>query len=514
VRATIEKSFCSEHNDYAHHVVQDGLQLFDLQEKGNVAPGPESLGIMHSIIGKLSYEALQSVACIVCHNKFSFDSSRRLIEKMVKSHLPRYLTNSDNKDITSQLFNIFRNPCSYRSGSVSLVTPVSSELLSAINHALAGLDGMPTQVLLAMNRKIRKKSCTPKFGQVARFSKRGNVVNAVWRRCNMILTGLKEGNYLPKKLAKAISVMNLYQKQKSGSVDISQSEFFPFPKETLSKQNDILNAIWIVQKLRHDKLKLVRPILNQDSMVQKMHFKVALRNYLTECLFECDEVDLPDEALRAIAFINQISRHQFINRISRQQRAVFTEERMEAEVDAVLNLSSHLKALAHCCTSECSCDEILGNDTCNDGNDFMLLETNYLKLSPQQQQMPEPCCSNNISDSDVMRERFGGSNVGATHNVSRSEDPDSDSTELLKKPCERTEDPSGSGIKPDTMSGDANHLKKSKCSEINEICDETALLAHNLIGHMLDTWLFVEDNGLDEVIGDGLRGGLGSQGTL
>jgi hypothetical protein len=80
------------------------------------------------------------------------------MEKIVESHLPRYLTILDNKDITSQLFNIFRNPCSYQSGSVSLVTPVSSELLSVINHALTGLDGMPTQVLLAMNRKLRKKN--------------------------------------------------------------------------------------------------------------------------------------------------------------------------------------------------------------------------------------------------------------------------------------------------------------------------------------------------------------------
>jgi hypothetical protein len=61
---------------------------------------------------------------------------------------------------------------------VSLVTLVSSEVLSAINHALAGLDGMPTQALLAMNRKLRKKSCTPKFRQAARFSKRRHIVKA------------------------------------------------------------------------------------------------------------------------------------------------------------------------------------------------------------------------------------------------------------------------------------------------------------------------------------------------
>jgi hypothetical protein len=72
--------------------------------------------------------------------------------------------------------------CSYQSGSVNLVTPVSSEVLSAINHALAGLDGMPTQVLPAMNRKLRKKSCTPKLGHAAHFLKEG-ILSKLSRKC-------------------------------------------------------------------------------------------------------------------------------------------------------------------------------------------------------------------------------------------------------------------------------------------------------------------------------------------
>jgi hypothetical protein len=48
---------------------------------------------------------------------------------------------------------------------------------------LAGLDAMLTQVLLAMNRKLRKKSSTPKFAQAAHFSERGHIVEAVRRKC-------------------------------------------------------------------------------------------------------------------------------------------------------------------------------------------------------------------------------------------------------------------------------------------------------------------------------------------
>ncbi|GJN21536.1 hypothetical protein PR202_gb09020 [Eleusine coracana subsp. coracana] len=69
-------------------------------------------------------------------------------------------------------------------------------------------------------------------------------------------------------------------------------------------------------------------------------------------------------------------------------------------------------------------------------------------------------------------------------------------------------------MEPNTeKSGSANNLIKSRCSEINEICDETSIVAHKLIGQMLDTWLFVENNGLNELTGDHLGGGLASQGS-
>ncbi|KAL6899375.1 hypothetical protein ACP4OV_006033 [Aristida adscensionis] len=233
VKASINKSLSSESVGYTHHLVQDGLRLFDSQKRVNEPFGPEYLDIMQCTISKLTYEALQSVACIASHGNFSFDKTRPVMEKIVKSHLPSYLNNVDKKDIRSQLFDIFKNPCSYQSGSVSLITPISPELLSAINHVLDGLDGMPMQALGAMNRKLREKSWTPKFGLAARSSKRGHLVELARKRCIKILKDLDEGNQLPKKLAKAVSVANLHRKQKLRSVDISQSEFFPFKKETI-----------------------------------------------------------------------------------------------------------------------------------------------------------------------------------------------------------------------------------------------------------------------------------------
>ncbi|OQU85268.1 hypothetical protein SORBI_3004G208800 [Sorghum bicolor] len=507
VRGSINKVWSSECNGYTHHLVQEGLQLFNLK-KENEPFGLEYLGVMQDTISKLTYEMLHAVACIVSHNKFTFDKTRSVMEKIVKSHLPSYLASLDQKDMLCQLFNIFTNPCSYRSGSVRLVTPVSPQLLSSINRALDELEGMPMQGLVAMNRNIRGKPCTPKFGLIARSSTRARIIKMVRKRCNKILAKLEEGNYLPKKLAKAMSVVNLYQKQKLSSVSILQSEFFPFAKETISLQNDILNALWSLPKITHEKLKLLRPILDHDSKVERTHLRAALRNYLTECLFGCDD-DLPDEALRAIAFINQISR---------RQRVVLTEERKEAEVDAVLNLSSHLKALAHCCIEECSCEELisLGNDCCNEDNDFILSWTNYFNLSSEQQEVHEPCRSVSLLGTDITRGSCWGETIGDTHNVSRA----GSKSEVLRKHCDRAED-SGStrhcrdneAVNSDMepyaeMSVDANHLKKSRCSEVTAICDETSILAHSIIGQILDEWLPTENNEVDKLTRGHVGGGL------
>jgi hypothetical protein len=112
-----------------------------------------------------------------------------------------------------------------------------------------------------------------------------------------------------------------------------------------------------------------------------------------------------------------------------------------------------------------------------------------------------------------------GETIGNTHNVSRAEGSGSKS-EALGKPCDRAED-SGStrhcrdneAVDSDMdpyaeMSVDGNHLKKSRCSEITAICDETSILAHSIIGQILDEWLPAENNEVDELTRRHLGGTL------
>ncbi|XP_073358092.1 uncharacterized protein [Aegilops tauschii subsp. strangulata] len=279
VTASVAKSYGLQRGGHNHHLVQDGLRLLNLPRGEDGSLSPESLNIMHSTINKLSNGALQSVAKIISRTKCSFNKTRPLLREIVTYHLPCYLAKLDHEDvIMSELSEILINPGSYQSDSLSLVTPVSPLLLSSINQALDRLDGIPDQALVAVNRKLIGKTSMPKFWHVPRSSSRGHLIEIVRKRCKMIIARIEEG-YMPKRLAKAMSMVNLYWKQKLRSMDISQLEYFPFSKETASLQNDVLNALWLLPKLQHDDLKLLRPILDPDPKFRKMQFRVSLRKY-------------------------------------------------------------------------------------------------------------------------------------------------------------------------------------------------------------------------------------------
>jgi len=134
-------------------------------------------------------------------------------------------------------------------------------------------------------------------------------------------------------------------------------------------------------------------------------FRITVRKYLLECLFECDEGKLPEKALQVIAFFDRMS--------------MLTEERKEVEVESVLNLSSNLRAIG-CYDvagdpindqlmnsgSACISDDQLINldhDDRREDNDFVLT-TNYFNFCPQQN-IDEPCSSNSLHNTAVVSSR-------------------------------------------------------------------------------------------------------------
>uniref|UniRef100_A0A0E0AZ78 Uncharacterized protein n=1 Tax=Oryza glumipatula TaxID=40148 RepID=A0A0E0AZ78_9ORYZ len=472
VIAHVEKCYGFQSDGYSHHIVQDGLQLFKLQKGKDGSLSPQGLADMQLIINKLSNEALHSVANNATHNRVSFEKTRPAMKKIIEDHLPQYLANLHDENDMSQLSHILTNPFSYRSNSLNITTPISPKMLSSIDQALNVLSTLTIQALVAMKRKLDEVSFTPKFSFVPRISRKAHMVTVIRKECNKMISRVGESGDLPKNLAKALSVVNLYRKQELKCMDISQAEFFPFSKKAIFLQNDVLNAIWSIQKLKKGDLKLLRPILCQGSNYE-MLLKTTVRRYLIDCLFECDEGDLPDEALRAIALCNQMPL---------RQKNDFTEQRKGAEVEAVLNVSSSLRALVyHCtggqtddqlmnCESECHSDEQVMSLGCDDyscDNDFVLTE-GYKNFGHQQHKIDEACSSSMVNPVSVS----GHFSSGA-----------------------------GSNMKKPTLHEvvDANEVEIRRSSMgLSEICDEAAILAHKLLGKILDNTLLAENkvNGL------------------
>lgn len=477
VRSNIEKSFGLQWNCYNHHVVLDGFELFKLQKQKDGSLCPESLKIMHCIISKLSNGALDSVAKIVTHNGTSFRKIRPTVMKIVKDHLPKYLAELDSENSKILLSGILTSPCSYQSDSVCLATPVSPMLLSSINEALAGLDEISQQAAIAINRKLIKKSCPPEFLHVSRTSSRSHLVNLIRKRCESMIAKLQEGKDLPKNFAKALSVMKLHQKLTLRSMDISQSEFFPFSRGTMSLQQDILNALWLLPKINTNEMKLLRSIMGQVSEVKMASFKAAVRKYLTECLFECDDGNLPDLALRAIGFLVGMS--------PTCQQVILTEERKEVEVDAVLDLSSRLRSFARCAIEEgLSDDEFsLESYSGSEDNDFVLTGSNYFG-SRSEQHMDEGCCSNFTINNAEGSEYVGGAGHYGDNEAAAS----------MKDPCLK------------------DNVKMTRCFEedLSEVCDDTASTAHKFIGQILKNML-TENEVADEISGCYLGGSSNSE---
>ncbi|KAL6863785.1 hypothetical protein ACP4OV_016688 [Aristida adscensionis] len=510
VRAYVERSFGFDRNGCNHHIVLDGVQLLNLPKEEGGSLNPDSMKIVLQTISKLSLEALHAVASIVTHNRISFEKTGPRMKNIIKDHFPAYLVHLDSADSKSPLYQVLTNPSSYQSDCIKLATPVTPRLLSSVNQALVGLNTLPMQALVAMNRKLRGESCPPRFAHEGRAETSRHIVKVIKKRCEKIISKLEEGSDLPKNLAKAMSVVNLCHKKDSRCMDISLSEFFPFSKQIISLQNDVLNALWSLDKMNHERLKLLRPILHQSSKDKKKdrRFSIAVRGYLVECLFECDEGNLPDEAHQVIDFLNQVSQ---------RHPAVITEETKDAEAEAVLNLSSQLRAVTcYDAAGDPIDDQLmrLGSaspgdgqltnidcEDCNEDNDFVLTEGNYFGFNSQRN-VDEACSSNSLPNAADTSGQYSSRTVGRSgYPPDGGHCRDSEVAACMMGPH----------LKNDV--GTTNVEMGRSYNDLPEKCDKTALVAHKLIGRVLENMLLADNKEIDEPTRGCLGGGSISGGS-
>lgn len=378
--------------------------------------------------------------------------------------------------------------------------------LKSINNMLEELDEMSLQDLTATNRKLRSASLKLKF-PLARFTgSRELLIGRLKKKFQKFISKLSDGDALPEPLFNALSVIYLSFMHRSGHIGMLKSKFYPFSPEVAALQSNIIKALGLLPKVKNDELKDIHALLDPEAKVSLRRFKCALRNYLIEYLFECNDTGITQELLSIIHLINQRMHSQTV---------ILSTKTIEEEVEVVMVSSCRLNQIMSSPLSDQSDDENLlhgfGNN--ESANAFSLAGTDYfLSLSENEDGDVYGCCSNfeagaigqatpsiNPSFQKVVTEEINQKSKGSP--AFGQDDVDEE------KPC--LEEAANFGLDRTTQNSKSLRVRSNQ-----EVCDETSLVAYKLIGSILDNLLKTEGTVVDLSTRCYLNGGLSDHGDL
>ncbi|KAG0459053.1 hypothetical protein HPP92_022181 [Vanilla planifolia] len=354
-------------------------------------------------------------------------------------------------------------------------TSMCSSLLPSINKAFESLDIMPVTVLIALNKKLTGKVEAPKFPPTKVGYKKEVLVNRIRKKVNKLITSLQGGKSTQGLLIKAVSVIILFFRMSVKYSDTLTSKFLFFSKKTIDVQNAILKALWSLPNIPSYQIKVLQSALGLNLETCSNGFLNDLKQYLIQYLFECDEIDVPNEVSDVLSIINKSSC---------RQPQICSKEPILEESEAVLNVSSELmQILLDLCPSIIEDEnkkEGLERVDDSDGNDFELAEKDYCSTGGVFDQLKK-----NLSIYDEVE--TSGDSMHGMHLDSANCDTcntfvpfeAANSTIHNKESIEILHDSSQQGVKDRYVS-------------IKEICDGTSLISQRLVGSMLNSYLLEE----------------------
>ncbi|XP_028092454.1 uncharacterized protein LOC114292646 isoform X6 [Camellia sinensis] len=515
IKAFVEKGFraCN-----LYHVDQDNIQMFDL---------PNDLGNLLSMLDDMTNNGLQLIAEILTGGSIKFGKIRWKMKKIIKECLPEVLGNlkgSYKINIAEQLCQLLRNSHNFRRNRSPLLTPASQSYHAAATKVLDGLEDMPFQTLSAMHRKLRGiQGYVPQLRTSKSGWGRSILIAQVRKSCMMMLSELGEENKLQEPLAKAMAVGGLWTKLIQGCPFVT--EFQQFSPEDEALQNEIAKAIWLLkEKVRFPELKNLQLLLDPKAELSNRSLQTAVKNLLTEYLFECSDMDtIPDYLLETLCIINRTSRtapYRF-----------FSKEEKEEEVEHVLNVSSQIKHILWDLLPEYEFDEDFADaymeylEESDDGDDYddndsdekqeELFHQNNLfhpsELYGQTETIGETNPTNfGWAASTIKR---NGSSLVLTPNRSLDNMEENQfhvsvgNSELRDYHVERQEPTVDPENPPDFVSlnflcdrnfmHDELNMSRNQYLILQEACDKTSIVAYCLIGCVLDKLAQIEGLGLD-----------------
>src|SRR5262249_23615315 len=150
------------------------------------------------------------------------------------------------------------------------------------------------EALLAVRRKLRGAPASiPCLQKRKRGNSRDSLIHDIRKISEEMLSELGEGDELQEPMAKALATAGLSLKLTKGCLNFSITDFNQFSPQIRALQDEISKAIWLVKrkKVRLPELKSLQLLLDPKSDVASRSLRTTMKKFLTEYLFECNELD-------------------------------------------------------------------------------------------------------------------------------------------------------------------------------------------------------------------------------
>lgn len=298
----VEEAFGVQNSENECATVPENFERFDM---------PKTIRHLHSHLNDLTVSGLYHLTMIVTGGSTRVLKTRQSMRKVVKESIPKVLRKHRNSccvcEMCKQLYQLLSNPSNFRGGNPMFLASATRSEKAAVIKLLDRLDGFPYRVLVTMHRVLKGNSVksTSKCGR-----KRDELVRQVRRASMDMLSKVDESDVLQEPLAKAMTIAVLCLKLTSDPQSIYLTGFHKISPEMKALQDDILKAIWLLRakEFESQELNKLRLYFDPNSKISSGYIKPSVKKILTEYLFEsCDMDALPKSVLEGLAFINRKS---------------------------------------------------------------------------------------------------------------------------------------------------------------------------------------------------------------
>ncbi|XP_020548882.1 uncharacterized protein LOC105160969 [Sesamum indicum] len=342
IRTCIEIGFGAHDYSKEPHCLEEDLRVFDSRY---------GLQDIYLLLDVMTNKGLYSFVEILTGGLIKFEKTNWSMKRTIKKLLPEVIAtkNDNSKKKLKQLFLLLLDAKNFRGNQ--LVRSIASEAYrAAAVKVLDGLEDFPFRTLIAMHRKLKGvKGYIPSMQSQKSRRGRDSLIRVIKKMCMKMLSDLGNVKEPAEPLAGALGVAGLTLKLIMNCPGVR--DFRKFSPETEALHNDIAKAIHLLddsKRVSLIELKKVQFLLDPNSELSVRSLRMAVRNLLTEYLFECSDMEkVPDCLVETLDIINR--RSQFSSRKKHSSSKIYSspqelmKEVIQKEVEHVLAISAQAK---------------------------------------------------------------------------------------------------------------------------------------------------------------------------